>query len=75
MESARNMSKARKRKFYLKLSDFLLDIAKLIFGGIILTGIIDLDIDKALLFITGSVVTAIIAVWGFVLFNRGTKTN
>ncbi|MBQ8655778.1 MAG: ABC transporter permease [Prevotella sp.] len=69
------MSKARKRKFYLKLSDFLLDLAKLIFGGIILTGIIDLEINKALLFITGSAVATILAVWGFVLYNRGTKTN
>ena len=47
----------------------------LIFGGIILTGIIDLQINKALLFVTGSVVAAVLAIWGFVLFNRGTKTN
>jgi len=69
------MSKARKRKFYLKLSDFLLDLAKLIFGGIILTGIIDLQLNKALLFITGSIVATILTTWGFVLYNRGTKTN
>ena len=75
MESKQSMSKARKRKFYLKLSDFILDLAKLIFGGIILTGIIDLQINKALLFVTGSVVAAVLAIWGFVLFNRGTKTN
>ena len=75
MKESQNMSKARKRKFYLKLSDFLLDLAKLIFGGIILTGIIDMDFNKPLLFLTGSVVVAILAIWGFVLFNRGTKTN
>lgn len=50
-------------------------MAKLIFGGIILTGIIDMDFNKPLLFLTGSVVVAILAIWGFVLFNRGTKTN
>ena len=75
MENKQKMSRARKRKFYLKLSDFLLDLAKLIFGGIILTGIIDLQLNKALLFVTGGVVAAILATWGFVLFNRGTKTN
>ena len=75
MKDSQNMSKARKRKFYLKLSDFLLDLAKLIFGGIILTGIIDMDFNKPLLFLTGSIVVAILAIWGFVLFNRGTKTN
>ena len=31
-------------------------MAKLIFGGIILTGIIDMDFNKPLLFLTGSVV-------------------
>ena len=75
MEYSQNMSKARKRKFYLKLSDFLLDLAKLVFGGIILTGIIDMELNKPLLFLVGSAVVAILAVWGFVLFNRGTKTN
>ena len=75
MKESQNMSKARKRKFYLKLSDFLWDLAKLIFGGIILTGIIDMDFNKPLLFLTGSIVVAILAIWGFVLFNRGTKTN
>jgi len=75
MIESQNMSKARKRKFYLKLSDFLLDLAKLIFGGIILTGILDMDFNKPLLFLTGSIVVAILAIWGFVLFNRGTKTN
>ena len=74
-ENKQNMSKARKRKLYLKASDFLLDLSKLVFAGIILTGIIDLDTNKALLFIAGSVAVGFFATWGFVLYNRGTKTN
>ena len=75
VDNKQNMSRARRRKFYLKASDFLLDMAKLVFGGIILTGIIDMELDKAYLFIVGGIVAAILATWGFVLFNRGTKTN
>ena len=33
------LNKENKRKVYLKASDFMLDLAKLVFGGIILTGI------------------------------------
>ena len=34
-----------------------------------------MELDKAYLFIVGGIVAAILATWGFVLFNRGTKTN
>ena len=48
LEYAEQIREVRERQkaFYLKASDFLLDLAKLVFGGIILTGIIDLDLDN-----------------------------
>ena len=63
----------RKKAFYLKVSDFLLDLAKLVFGGIILTGIIDLDLEKAWLFSIGAAVAISLAIWGFRVYNRGMK--
>ncbi len=63
----------RQKAFYLKVSDFLLDLAKLVFGGIILTGIIDLDLNKIWLFSVGSIVALALAAWGFRVYNRGIK--
>ena len=66
-------SRERQKAFYLKVSDFLLDLAKLVFGGIILTGIIDLDLDKVWLFSVGAIVAAALASWGFNIYKRGMK--
>ena len=41
-----NLSKANKRKVYLKASDFMLDQAKLVFAGVILTGIMNLEVKS-----------------------------
>ena len=66
-------SRERQKAFYLKVSDFLLDLAKLVFGGIILTGIIDLDLDKVWLFSVWAIVAAALASWGFNIYKRGMK--
>ena len=71
-EESREM-RERQKALYLKVSDFLLDLAKLVFGGIILTGIIDLNLDKVWLFTVGASVAAIFICWGFTIFNRGMK--
>ena len=75
LEYAEQIREARERKksFYLKVSDFLLDLAKLVFGGIILTGIIDLDLNKAWLFSVGAIVATGLAVWGFEIYKRGQR--
>lgn len=75
MDQKQNMSKANRRKVYLKASDFILDIAKLVFAGIILTGIMDTQINEVLLFTLGGVVTAFLCGLGYVFFIRGIKTN
>lgn len=64
-------AREQQKAFYLKVSDFLLDLAKLVFGGIILTGIIDLDLDKVWLFSVGAIVATGLAVWGFGIYKRG----
>lgn len=75
LESAEQIREAREwqKAFYLKVSDFMLDLAKLVFGGIILTGIIDLDLDKLWLFTAGVIVAGIFALWGFNIYRRGLK--
>ena len=66
-------ARERQKSFYLKTSDFLLDLAKLVFGGIILTGIIDLNLDKVWLFSVGTIVAAGLSIWGFRVYNRGMR--
>jgi hypothetical protein len=53
----------------------MLDIAKLVFAGIILTGIMDSQVDDVLLFTLGGIVTFILCGLGYVFFIRGIKTN
>jgi hypothetical protein len=74
MADKQNLSRANKRKVYLKASDFFLDLAKLVFGGIILTGIVGMDVNKAWLFIVGGIVVVLLALWGYIMFIRGIKT-
>ena len=51
-----------------ELGKYCMDISKLVFGGIILAGVMELDVDKALLFGIGFAAVLIMAVAGL-LFN------
>lgn len=75
MNQRQNLSKANRRKVYLKASDFLLDMAKLVFAGIILTGLVNLDVDKIYLFVFGILLTIVLSLWGYLMFIRGIKTD
>ena len=75
MADKQSLSKANRRKVYLKTSDFLLDIAKLVFAGIILTGIMDTEVNRVLLFTLGSLVTGILCAFGYSFFIRGIRKN
>lgn len=66
MSQTQNLSKANRRKVYLKASDFLLDMAKLVFAGIILTGLVNLDVDKFYLFLFGISLTVTLSLWGYI---------
>ncbi|MBQ9640271.1 MAG: hypothetical protein IJV06_01710 [Bacteroidaceae bacterium] len=65
----------QKKALLLKISDFLLDLTKLVFAGIILTGIIDLDLNKVWLFTIGLTVTFASTTLGFYMFKRGSQIN
>ena len=71
--SKRLLSSTTKKKLYVKGSDFCLDLAKLVFAGVILAGVMDLQLDKALLFITGIIVLAILVATGVALFIKGNQ--
>jgi len=58
-----------------EVAKFLLDIAKLLIGGILLTGIMRQDISPALLFSVGGCVTALFVAAAFVLLRLDNKTK
>lgn len=53
-----------------KTGDFLLDIAKLVFGGVILAGIVAEDVNRMLLYSVGSVVFAVCCTVAFITYKR-----
>lgn len=54
---------------YGEISKYSLDLSKLVFGGIILAGIMDLNPNATLLLILGSVFVVVLAAIGIVFFN------
>lgn len=62
------MDKDRKQTLLAETGSFLIDIAKLVFGGVILAGIMEYEtIDQALLFIIGAIVVSCSFLGGLVL--------
>ena len=57
---------AERKEAYKEASKFVLDLAKLIFAGVILSSIMDMDIDKVLVFGIGTaIVFGLITVGAF----------
>ena len=52
---------------------FCLDIAKLVFGGVILAGLMKQDIEYVSLFLIGLGVVLLFAFWGFWLIAKSKK--
>ncbi len=71
--SKKIISSTTKKKLYIKGSDFCIDLAKLVFAGVILAGVMDLQLDKGLLFITGTLVLVILIITGMALFIKGNQ--
>lgn len=62
--------------FKEKSGDFLLDLAKLIIGGVVLAGIMERwSIPNWLLFGTGGVIACFLVLWGLMLFKLNDKEN
>ena len=53
-----------------KLGDFFIDIAKLVFAGVVLSTLLDLTEDKILILILGIISTVIMLIMGFELYKR-----
>lgn len=60
-----------RKEFYLEASKYLSDITKLIFGGVILTNILNFNIDKRTTFVIGFITVIVLIVLSFVLFLKG----
>lgn len=59
----------------LEAGKFCLDIAKLVFGGVILAGIMQQGIEFNSLFITGLAVVLLFVVFGFYLIKKSKFQN
>lgn len=60
-------------KLYLEASRYSLDLSKLIFGGIILSGIMGMQIERAYLLIVGLIAVILTALFGFIMFLLANK--
>lgn len=56
-----------KSDLYDKFSSYALDLSKLVFGGVILAGIMGMQVDTNLLFIIGGFSVMILTLLGFIL--------
>lgn len=66
---------AKKKKddwkvFRLEFGKFLVDISKLVFGGVVLAGIMSTDINHKLLFSLGSAIVVSFAFIGLLIISR-----
>lgn len=66
---------AIKKRTILKASDYCLDISKLILAGVVLGGVVDLDINKSYLLIAGTIVVVIFGLAGFLLYILGNQNK
>jgi hypothetical protein len=55
-----------RRDLYDKFSDYALDLSKLVFGGVILAGIMGLSVNPDILFGLGAISVIVLTMVGFV---------
>lgn len=65
------ISKKTRKELYLEISKYPSDISKLIFAGVILTNVLNFNINKTIIFIAGSITVIIITSFSFILFLKG----
>jgi hypothetical protein len=58
---------------YEKAGDLVIDLAKLIFGGVILASIISENVNTTVLYIVGSIAIVAFIVSGFLLYTQKRK--
>lgn len=65
------VSRKTRKAIYLEASKYINDLTKLIFGGIILTNILNFNIDKIIIFVSGFIAVIILTAFSFALFLKG----
>ena len=58
------------KTFKYEFGKFMVDIAKLVFGGVILAGIMSQDVDRQLLFSLGSCIVVSFALIGLLIISK-----
>jgi len=67
------MENEKKELVFQEAGKYCLDLSKLIFGGIVLAGIMKLDVNSYVLFVLGTIVVVITALLGFKLISISKK--
>lgn len=62
-----------KKPFGEQLGEYLVDVSKLTFGGVVLSVILEISQNKPIVLAVGAVATVGMAVWGFILLNIKNK--
>ena len=65
------VSRKTRKAIYLEASKYINDLTKLIFGGIILTNILNFNIDKMIIFVSGFIAVISLTAFSFALFLKG----
>lgn len=65
------VSRKTRKAIYLEASKYINNLTKLIFGGIILTNILNFNIDKMIIFVSGFIAVIILTAFSFALFLKG----
>lgn len=65
------ISKKTQKAVYLETSKYISDLTKLIFGGIILTNILNFNIDKVIIFVAGTIAIIGFVILSLLLFLKG----
>ncbi len=69
----RLINSTTKRKLYVKGSEFCLDLAKLVFAGIILAGIMGMEFENDMLVVVGSLFLFALVLAATALFIKGNQ--
>ena len=64
-----------KKRTVLKASDYCLDISKLVLAGVVLAGVVDMDINKVVLSLVGLLIVLVFGVAGFFLYILGNQSK
>jgi hypothetical protein len=64
-----------KKPFGQQFGEYLIDISKLSFGGVVLSVILEISHNKPLVLAVGAIATFGVAFWGFVLLNYKNKKS